>query len=106
MTIHEQANELLKNVGGILAVVNALRDLDAPIAILGNAPSINDLDKSKLDECVTLGVNRISRFYTPNVLLYTESDMFSPDNDLLYPDVIASESPCKIAYAAIERPIN
>ena len=82
MTIHEQANELLKNVGDIRGVVGALKTIDAPIAILGNAPSINDLDKSKLDECVTLGVNRISRFYTPNVLLYTEGDMFSPDNDL------------------------
>ena len=105
-TIHEQANELLKNVGDIRGVVNALREIDAPIAILGNAPSINDLDKSKLDDCITLGVNRISRFYTPNVLLYTEGDMFSPDDDLLFPDVVASEAVVKISYAAIERPMK
>jgi len=106
MTIHQIANEALQGVTTIPEVINALREVGAPIAILGNAPSINDLDKRKLDDCITLGVNRISRFYTPNILLYTESDYFSPDNDLLYPDVVVSKAACKIAYGGIERPVG
>lgn len=106
MTVHNRADELLTGLIEMKEVIAAIKEVDAPIAILGNAPSINDLDKKKLDDCVTLGVNRISRFYPPNVLLYTESDYFSPDNDLLYPDVVVSEAACKIAYAAIERPLG
>ena len=106
MTVHDRADELLQGLTTIPEVVAAIAEVDAPIAILGNAPSINDLDKGKLDGCVTLGVNRISRFYTPNILLYTESDYFSPDNDLLYPDVVVSEAVCKIAYGGIERPLG
>ena len=106
MTVHDRADELLQGLTTIPEVVAAIAEVDAPIAILGNAPSINDLDKVKLDGCVTLGVNRISRFYTPNVLLYTESDMFSPDDNLLYPDAVVSEAVCKIAYGAIERPLG
>ena len=106
MTVHDRADELLTGLTSIQEVIAAIAEVDAPIAILGNAPSINDLDKKKLDDCVTLGVNRISRFYTPNILLYTESDMFSPDNDLLYPDAVVSEAVVKIAYGGIERPFK
>ena len=106
MTVHERADELLQGLNTNPEGVAAIAEVDAPIAILGNAPSINDLDKRELDGCVTLGVNRISRFYTPNVLLYTESDMFSPDNDLLYPDAVVSKAVIKIAYGGIERPLG
>ena len=40
--------------------------------ILGNAPSINDMDLSLLDNYFTIGINRIFYEYDPTVLIWQD----------------------------------
>ena len=45
---------------------------DVPCFILGNAPSINDVDLSLLDNYFTIGINRIFYTYDPIILLWQD----------------------------------
>jgi len=45
---------------------------DIPCFILGNAPSINDMDLSLLDNYFTIGINRIFYKYDPTVLTWQD----------------------------------
>jgi len=45
---------------------------DVPCFILGNAPSINDIDLSPLDNYFTIGINRIFYVYDPTVLIWQD----------------------------------
>lgn len=48
-----------------------------PVFILGNGPSLNDIDLSILDSYFTLGINRIFKKYSPTVLFWQDSDVWN-----------------------------
>lgn len=50
------------------------------IAVLGNSPQIKDIDFSKLDQMVTIGVNAIGRIYVPDILLWVENAILFRDD--------------------------
>ena len=49
---------------------------DIPCFILGNAPSINDINLSLLDNYFTIGINRIVYTYDPTILIWQDLALF------------------------------
>jgi len=47
---------------------------DETVVVLGNGPSINDIDLTLLNDVVTIGVNLIGRAMNPDYLLWLEQD--------------------------------
>jgi hypothetical protein len=50
-----------------------------PVFIIGNAPSLNDLELGLLDGCFTLGINRCFKAYDPTVLMWQDRGMYASD---------------------------
>jgi hypothetical protein len=57
---------------------------NTPILVMGRGASLNQYTKDIYSKCITIGVNRIGEFYTPDFLLY--QDDFLPTTHPDYRD--------------------
>lgn len=56
---------------------NGILKGEHPIFILGNGPSLTDNDLSLLDPYITIGINRISKFYEPTILFWQDRTVWA-----------------------------
>jgi hypothetical protein len=55
----------------------------SPVFILGNAPSLNDFDLSKLNNFFTIGINRAIYKIDPTILFWQDQDVYNYEKHLI-----------------------
>jgi hypothetical protein len=51
------------------------------VVVLGNSPALKDVDLTPLKDVLTIGVNRICRIFTPDVLLLTDPPILKAEEE-------------------------
>ena len=62
----------LSNITTLSGLVDAIQGVDE-VAVLGNSPHIHEVDFKKVDEMLSIGVNKIGYVYAPDILLWSET---------------------------------